>query len=114
MVGEAGTGKSAFAAALAWPEVTRGAVPASFVQAVAFVTEATTPQELARTLAEQLTRSVPHFHEAQRVFAKETPDAEQKRTGYGESDRKKEYHWVEGQIIDSWKELAGRFAPAVK
>jgi hypothetical protein len=70
VVGEAGTGKSALTGALAWTEVARGAVPANFVQAVAFLTEATTPQELARTLAEQLTRSVPHFREAQRVFAR--------------------------------------------
>lgn len=81
VVGEAGIGKSALTGALAWTEVARGAVPANFVQAVAFLTEATTPQELARTLAEQLTRSVPHFREAQRVFAKETPYAEQQRLG---------------------------------
>jgi hypothetical protein len=51
------------------------------VQAVVFLTEATTPQELARTLAEQLTRSVPHFREAQRVFMQQTPDAERQRLG---------------------------------
>jgi hypothetical protein len=79
--GVAGSGKSALAAALAWPEVAAGAVPAGFVQAVAFLTEATTVQELARMLAEQLARSVPRFREAQRAFMKETPYAEQQRLG---------------------------------
>jgi hypothetical protein len=79
--GVAGSGKSALAAALAWPEVAGGAVPAGFVQAVAFLTEATTAQELARILAEQLARSVPQFREARQAFAKETPYAEQQRLG---------------------------------
>jgi hypothetical protein len=81
VVGEAGTGKSALAAALAWSDVTGGAVPADFAQAVAFLTEATSPQELARTLVEQLVRSVPHFRQAQQAFVKETPHAEQQRMG---------------------------------
>jgi hypothetical protein len=81
VVGAAGAGKSALSAALAWPEVAKGVVPVNFVQAAAFLTEATTPQELARTIAEQLTRSVPLFHEAQRLFAQQTPHAEQQRLG---------------------------------
>jgi hypothetical protein len=79
--GLAGSGKSAFSAALAWPEVARGTVPTGFVQAVVFLTEAITAQELARMLAEQLARSVPQFLEAQQAFAKETPYAEQQRLG---------------------------------
>lgn len=59
VVGEAGTGKSALAAALAWPKVAEGIVPAGFVQAIVLLTEATTPQELARVLTEQLARAVP-------------------------------------------------------
>jgi NACHT domain/Tetratricopeptide repeat len=81
VVGAAGSGKSALAAALAWPEVAGGSVPAGFVQAVAFLTEATTAQELARILAEQLVRSVPRFQDAQQAFTKETPYAEQQRLG---------------------------------
>jgi hypothetical protein len=95
--GVAGSGKSALAAALAWPEVAGGAVPAGFVQAVAFLTEATTAQELARILAEQLARSVPQFQEAQQAFAKETPYAEQQRLGS-----------LERQVVGP----LGRLAPA--
>jgi hypothetical protein len=81
VLGAAGSGKSALAAALAWPEVAGGTVPAGFVQAVALLTEATTAQELARILAEQLAQSVPRFREAQQAFTKETPYAEQQRLG---------------------------------
>ena len=54
-------------------------LPAGFVQAIALLTEATTPQELARLLGEQLARSVPGFREAQQAFVRETPYAEQQR-----------------------------------
>jgi hypothetical protein len=81
VLGEAGRGKSALSAALAWPDIARGTVPTGFVQAVAFLTEATTSQELARLLAEQLVRSVPRFAEAQLAFTRETPYAEQQRLG---------------------------------
>ena len=81
VLGAAGSGKSALAATLAWPEVAGGAVPNGFVQAVAFLTEATTAQELARILAEQLTRSVARFRETQQAFTRETPYAEQQRLG---------------------------------
>src|SRR5215471_5594721 len=95
VVGEAGRGKSALAAALAWPDVAGGSVPAGFVQAVAFLTEATTSQELARILAEQLARSVSRFREAQQAFAKETPYAEQQRLGS-----------LERQVVGPLKRLA--------
>jgi NACHT domain/Tetratricopeptide repeat/Caspase domain len=79
VVGDAGTGKSALAAALAWPKVAQGMVPAGFVHAIALLTEATTPQELARTLTKQLARSVTGFHEAQQSFARDTPFDEQQK-----------------------------------
>lgn len=56
VVGDAGSGKSALAAALAWPKVSEGMVPANFVHAIALIDEATTPHELARTLTHQLAR----------------------------------------------------------
>jgi KaiC/GvpD/RAD55 family RecA-like ATPase len=59
VVGTAGTGKSALAAAMAWPKVSEPMVPAEFVQAIALFTEATTPLELARAVGEQLARVVP-------------------------------------------------------
>lgn len=79
VVGGAGTGKSALAAALSWPKVAQGIVPAGFVQAIALLTEATTPRELARILTEQLTRSVTGFREAQQSFARDTPYDEQQK-----------------------------------
>src|SRR5271166_5305402 len=47
VVGLAGSGKSALAAALARPEVTGGAIPPGSVQAVAFLTDGLLPTELA-------------------------------------------------------------------
>jgi hypothetical protein len=61
-------GKSALAAALAWPKVAEGIVSVGFVQAIALFTEATTPQELARAVGKQLVR-LPGFHKAQQAFA---------------------------------------------
>jgi hypothetical protein len=95
VVGEAGTGKSALAAALSWPRVTEGMVPPGFVHGVALLTEATTPHELARTLGEQLGRAAPGFREAQQAFARETPYAEQQRLGT-----------IEKQLIGPLKRLA--------
>jgi tetratricopeptide (TPR) repeat protein len=68
LTGVAGSGKSALAAALACPEVTQCMVPEDFVQAVAFLSEATTPQELATELAKQLQDAVPEFALAQAAF----------------------------------------------
>ncbi len=79
VVGDAGTGKSALAAVLAWPSIARGYVPAGFVHAIALLTEATTPRELARSLTEQLARSVRGFREAQQSFAHNVPYEEQQR-----------------------------------
>lgn len=81
VVGVAGSGKSGLAAALAWPKATGGVVPARFVDAIAFLNEATSPQELANTLTQQLARSVPGFHDAQQSFIRETSYAEQQKLG---------------------------------
>ena len=97
LVGEAGTGKSALAAALAWPPAAAGVVPAGFVQAIALLTEATTPQELARTLSEQLIRALPEFRETQSRFLRETPYAEQQRLGT-----------LEKQVVGPLKGLAAQ------
>ena len=69
VAGDAGTGKSALAAALAWPRVAQGSVPAGFVHAIALLTEATTPPAIAYTLTKQLARSISGFREAHQSFA---------------------------------------------
>lgn len=96
VVGDAGTGKSALAAALAWSKVAQEIVPAAFVQAIALITEATTPRELARTLTEQLARSVTNFREAQQSFARDTPYDEQQKLDT-----------LEKQLVGPLKCLAG-------
>lgn len=65
VVGEAGMGKSALAAALAWPEKVPQMVTTGFVQAIVLLNEASTPQEIARLLSQQLCRSVFGFEAAQ-------------------------------------------------
>jgi hypothetical protein len=79
ILGEAGVGKSALAAAVAWPKVSEPIVPTGFVQAIALFNEATTPQALARAVGEQLARGVPGFQETQQAFARETSYPEQQR-----------------------------------
>jgi hypothetical protein len=81
VVGEAGMGKSALAAALAWPEKAPQMVPTGFVQALVLLNEAQTPQEIARLLSQQLCRSLAGFQDAQRDFDKNTPYAEKQRLG---------------------------------
>jgi Tetratricopeptide repeat/NACHT domain len=95
VVGEAGTGKSALAAALAWPEVAAGIVPTGFVQAIALLTEATTPQELARVVGDQLARAVADFRGAKQAFQRETLYAAQQRLGT-----------LERQVVEPLKRLA--------
>jgi hypothetical protein len=85
VVGEAGAGKSAQAAALSWPKVADGIVPARFVQAIALIDEATTPHELSRTLTHQLAR-VPGFPKVQKAFKDKTPLAEHQRLGILEKE----------------------------
>jgi hypothetical protein len=78
LIGMAGAGKSALAAALARAEVTGGVVPAGFVQAVAFVTAAAGSPELAAQLAERLKSTVRAFAGAQQHFREQTPAEEWK------------------------------------
>jgi len=94
VLGGAGAGKSALAAALAWPKVAEAIVPAGFVQAIALFTEATTPQELARAVGAQLARAVKGFQDAQQAFAQETPDAELQKLGA-----------LERQVVEPLKRL---------
>jgi hypothetical protein len=81
VLGEAGSGKSALAAALGWPKVTEGIVPARFVQAIAFIDEASTPYRLASTITQQLARSVPGFSAAHEAFEREMRDDERRTFG---------------------------------
>ena len=64
LLGASGSGKSTLMAALAWPEAGEEIVPARFVQALAFVSLAPSPPELARFVAEQLHRTVDGFTDA--------------------------------------------------
>jgi len=81
VVAGAGSGKSALAAALAWPAATEGLVDSGFVQAIFILNETTTPVELARVLAAQLAHAAPGFGAAQQSFLRETSYAEQQRLG---------------------------------
>jgi hypothetical protein len=58
VVGEAGAGKSAIAAALIRPEVASGIVPARFAQAVVFASESSTLTQVDMDLAGQAFRSI--------------------------------------------------------
>jgi hypothetical protein len=78
VVGEAGVGKSALAAALVRWEVTESMVPKGFAQAIAFLTPATSSTELAAQLAAQLSRGLPDFAAAQVRFQRDTPESEWK------------------------------------
>jgi tetratricopeptide (TPR) repeat protein len=81
VVGEAGMGKSALAAALAWPEKAPQMVSTGFVQAIVLLNEAQTPQEIARLLSQQLCRSVVGFEAAQSEFDRITTFAKKQRLG---------------------------------
>jgi hypothetical protein len=94
VLGEAGAGKSALSAALAWPKVAGAIVPGGFVQAVALLTEATTPQELARAVGAQLARAVEGFKEVQQALAHEMPQSEWQKLGV-----------LERQVVEPLKRL---------
>jgi hypothetical protein len=79
LVGVAGVGKSALAAALSLPEVTEGIVPAGFVQAVAFFSAILTTGDLAETLAAQSDRNVPGFAQARLQFSRELTRDERRK-----------------------------------
>jgi tetratricopeptide (TPR) repeat protein len=75
VVGEAGAGKSALAAALMRPEITDGAVPEGFAHAVAFL-GGQLSGDLARSLADQLDRTLPGFKtERERLNRSLSPEA---------------------------------------
>jgi hypothetical protein len=76
VMGEAGAGKSAIAAALIVPDVARGIVPPRFAQAVVFASESSTPTQVAMDLSGQLGRSVPAFTERARAFERATSEEE--------------------------------------
>ena len=79
VVGLAGTGKSALAAALARPEVTAGTVPSDFVQAVAFLSDGTLTPEVASTLSDQFARSVPGFATTRTRFHQALSEGERRQ-----------------------------------
>ncbi len=76
VVGHAGAGKSAIAAALIRPEVAPGIVPPRFTQAVVFASESSTPTQVAMELSGELGRSVPGFSELARAFERATSEEE--------------------------------------
>ena len=76
VVGDAGAGKSAIAAALIRPEVAPSIVPPRFTQAVVFASESTTPTQVATDLSGQLGRSVPGFRELSRAFERAASEEE--------------------------------------
>ena len=79
IVGEAGAGKSAIAAALIRPGVAPGVVPPRFAQAVVFASESSTPTQVAVDLSGQLGRSVPGFGELARAFERAASEEEWNR-----------------------------------
>lgn len=82
LTGPAGAGKSTLAAALARPELTEGAVPDGFVQAIAVLKAGTNENDLAVDLEIQLRRTVPDFATAVDEFRRSLPPEERKRLDY--------------------------------
>jgi hypothetical protein len=76
VIGPAGSGKSTLMAALAWPEAGEEIVPARFVHALAFMSLAPSPPELARLVAEQLHRTVDGFTDAAAQVRNSTAEEE--------------------------------------
>ncbi len=76
VVGDAGAGKSAIAAALIRPEVAPRIVPPRFAQAVVFASESSTPTQVAMDLSGQLGRSVPGFTDLARAFQQAASEEE--------------------------------------
>jgi hypothetical protein len=76
VVGDAGAGKSAIAAALIRPEVAPGIIPPRFAQAVVFASESSTPTQVAMDLSGQLGHSVPGFTELARAFERAASEEE--------------------------------------
>ena len=76
IVGKAGAGKSATAAALARSDVTAGHVPEGFVQAIALINQSTDSMSLAEQLSSQLAKSTPGFAKALSDFEEGVPRIE--------------------------------------
>jgi hypothetical protein len=119
VVGAAGTGKSALAAGLARPEVTEGAVPERFVQAVVFLSERTTAHEVALQLAEQLTRSLPAFASAREAFQHHTSPEELASLNAFQREVIRPLYWLPREVcqarlvFDGLDQLAGGTASIV-
>jgi hypothetical protein len=74
VVGDAGMGKSAIAAALIRPEVAAHIIPPRFAQAVVFASESSTPTQVAMDLSGQLRRSISRFAELASAFEQATSE----------------------------------------
>ena len=118
VVGHAGSGKSALAAALARPEVTEGTVPSDFVQAVAFLTSGTLTPEVASTLSDQLARSLPGFAATRDRFQQALTEDEKRQLDSLQRDVLGPLRWLGGGeairvVIDGLDQLATASTAAV-
>src|SRR5271166_1353167 len=118
VVGHAGAGKSALAAALARPEVTEGTVPSKFVQAVAFLSGGTLTPEVASTLSDQLARSLPGFAATRDRFQQALTDDEKRQLDSLQRDVLGPLRWLGGGeairvVIDGLDQLATASSAAV-
>ena len=118
VVGHAGSGKSALAAALARPEVTEGTVPSDFVQAVAFLTSGTLTPEVASTLSDQLARSLPGFAATRDRFQQALTEDEKRQLDSLQRDVLGPLRWLGGGeairvVIDGLDQLATASSAAV-
>ena len=118
VVGHAGAGKSALAAAPARPEVTEGTVPSDFVQAVAFLTSGTLTPEVASTLSDQLARSLPGFAATRDRFQQALTEDEKRQLDSLQRDVLGPLRWLGGGeairvVIDGLDQLATASSAAV-
>ena len=118
VVGLAGSGKSALAAALARPEVTEGTVPSDFVQAVAFLSGGTLTPEVASTLSDQLARSLPGFAATRDRFQQALTEDEKRQLDSLQRDVLGPLRWLGGGeairvVIDGLDQLATASTAAV-
>jgi tetratricopeptide (TPR) repeat protein/energy-coupling factor transporter ATP-binding protein EcfA2 len=118
VVGLAGSGKSALAAALARPEATEITVPSDFVQAVAFLTSGTLTPEVASTLSDQLARSLPGFAATRDRFQQALTEDEKRQLDSLQRDVLGPLRWLGGGeairvVIDGLDQLATASSAAV-
>jgi hypothetical protein len=76
IVAGAGQGKSALCAALARPEVAAGAVPERYLDAIAFIDQSMTSEDLAALISTQLTTSIADFRGVAHGIEYSTPASE--------------------------------------